>query len=160
MRNEYRDRVKSVEDSVEEVVTRRRASRAKHVLDGFLPLALLSLILVFFIGFGVSVSEGMATTINYLNWAVILYFAARLAVGLRLANSKEQYFRNHWMDFVLVVPAFSLLREVKLFQAVAELEMFNIEAETVAGSALLSRTAGVAAKISRIVRILWRSLVG
>ena len=158
LKAEYRDKVEDVESAVEDVVSRQRASRAKHVLDGFLPLALLSLTLVFFTAFGVSVSREFATVINYLNWVVIAYFAARLGVGLRLASSKEQYFKNHWMDFVLVVPAFSLLREVKLFQIVAELEIFNIEAETLAGSAFLSRSAGVAAKISRIIRILWRSI--
>lgn len=156
---EYKEDIEELEASIEEtLVPRKEAFRAKKLLDLLLPVALISLAFVLLIGLGVSVSPTVATVINYLNWAVIGYFAARLIVGFRLAKSNKKFFKNHWLDFALVVPAFSLLKEVRLLQFVQELEIFSIEGETIAGSAVASRNAGVLAKVTRIVRIGKRSI--
>jgi len=156
---EYREEIEELENSIEEtLVPKKKAFQAKKWLDRLLPLALIVLSFVIFIGMGVSVSPTAATLINYLNWAVVGYFAARLVIGFRLAQSNKKFFRNHWMDFALVVPAFSLLKEVRLLKFLEELEIFSINGETIAGSAVASRNAGVFAKVARIVRIGKKSI--
>lgn len=156
---EYREDIEELESSIEEtLVPEKKAFQAKKWLDRFLPVALIGLSFVIFIGMGVSVSPTVANLINYLNWAVVCYFAARLIVGFRLAQSNRKFFRNHWMDFALVVPAFSLLREVRLFKFLEGLEILSINGETVAGSAVASRNAGIFAKVARIVRIGEKSI--
>ena len=156
---EYREDVEDLETSIEEaLISEKRAFKAKKWLDRLLPLALISLAFIFLIGIGVSLNPAVAKAINYLNWIVIIYFGARLLVGFRLAQSNKKFFRSHWMDFVLVVPAFSLLREVKILQFITDLEIFSIKGEAVAGSAVASNNAGIFAKIARIVRIGKKSI--
>lgn len=156
---EYREEIEELETSIEEtLVPEKKAFKAKKWLDRLLPVGLILLSFVLLIGMGVSVSPTVANIINYLNWAVVGYFAARLLIGFRLAKSNRKFFKNHWMDFVLVVPAFSLLREVQLFKFLEELEILSINGETIAGSAVASRNAGVFSKIARIVRIGKKSI--
>lgn len=156
---EYREDIEELESSIEEtLVPKSKAFQAKKWLDRLLPVALISLSFVMLIGLGVSVNPLVAELINYLNWAVICYFAARLVVGFRLAKSNKKFFKTHWMDFVLVIPAFSLLREVRVFTFLEEIEIFSIDGETIAGSAVASRNAGVFAKSARIIRILKKSI--
>lgn len=157
--SEYRERVEELESSMEKkFMPRGKASRAKNILDKLLPFALLSLAFIFMIGLGIPVSEKVARSVNYLNWSVIAYFVARLFVSFRLSRSNKQFFRQHWLDFALVVPAFSLLKEVKALQMFKELEFLSLEEDMVAGSAVASRNMGVFAKVTRIVRILRRSI--
>jgi hypothetical protein len=156
---EYREEIEDLETSIEEtLVPEKKAFWAKKWLDKLLPIALILLSFVVFIGLGVSVSPTVANIINYLNWAVIAYFAARLVIGFRLAKSNRNFFKTHWMDFVLVVPAFSLLKEVRLFKFLEGTELLSLQSETIAGSALASRNAGVFAQSARIVRIVKRSV--
>lgn len=156
---EYREKIEELESSVEEtLVPRKKAFKAKKWLDRLLPVALIALSFIIFMGVGVSVSPTVANAINYLNWAVIAYFAARLLIGFRLAQSNRKFFKNHWMDFVLVIPAFSLLKEVQLFQMLDEIELFSIQGETIAGSAVATRNLGVFAKSARIIRIAKKSI--
>jgi len=157
--SEYREEVEELESSLEKrLMPRGKASRAKKILDRLLPFALLSLAFVFLIGFGIPVGEKVALVIKYLNWALVLYFAARLVVGFRLAKSNRKFFRQHWLDFALVIPAFSLLKEVKALRLLEEFGVIKISEDTVAGSVFASRNAGVFTKITRIVRILKKSL--
>ena len=153
---EYREEVEDIERSVESVISRHQASRVKKILDKVLPLALLGVLFLIMTAFVIPVSQRMATWINYLNWAVIVYFAARLAVEFRLATSSNEFVHEHWLDFMLVVPAFSVLREVKVAKLLEELEILSIDTETVIGSAALSRL-GIAGQITRIIRIVKRS---
>lgn len=156
---DYREEVRELESSVEEaLIPRKKAFRAKKWLDRLLPLALIAFSFVILIGMGISVNPAVAKMINYLNWAVIAYFAARLVVGFRLAKSNRKFFKQHWMDFALVIPAFSLLKEVRMFQFLTESELFSVESEAIAGSAAATRNAGIFAKLTRIVRIVKRSI--
>jgi hypothetical protein len=151
---EYREDVEELEESLEQkLVSRNNAFKAKKWLDRLLPVALISLSFVILIGMGISVNSTIAQLIAYLNWSVIAYFGARLIIGFRLAKSHRKFFKNHWLDFVLVIPAFSLLKEVKILRFAKDLEILSVESETVAGSAMASRNAGVFAKVTRIIRI-------
>lgn len=157
---EYRNQIEELETSVEEtLVPEEKAFKAKKWLDKLLPLALISLSFIILIGMGVSVSPQVAVLINYLNWAVIVYFAARLIVGFRLATSNRKFFRTHWMDFALVIPAFSLLREVKMLNFLGDLEVLSVQSEGAAESSeIASRNAGIFAQSARIIRIAKRSI--
>jgi len=157
--DQYREDIEELETSIEEaLISEKRAFEAKKWLDRLLPLVLIVLSFVILVGMGISVSPSITNAINYLSWTVIIYFAARLAVGFRLAKSNRKFFRNHWMDFVLVIPAFSLLEEAQLFKFLQDIELFSINTETAAGSAAATQNTGLFARIARIVRISEKSL--
>lgn len=154
LNEEYRKDVERVGESLEKVISRRNAFRIKSLLDQILPIALLSLTFVLLFGWFVPVTETMAAYISYLNWAVIAYFAVRLAVELRLSTHREQFVQNHLLDFLLVIPAFSLLREAKLLQVIGELDLFGEEAVM---SAAFMKEASIAGQMTRITRIVKKS---
>lgn len=151
---EYKEDIRELESSVEEVISRKNASRMKTVLDQILPFALLSLTFVVFFGFFIPVPDKAAVYINYLNWILVAYFASRLAVEFRLSKHRETFVQNHILDFLLVIPAFSVLKELKLLDLLAEVELF--EGETMMSAAFM-KEAGIATQVSRITRIIKRS---
>lgn len=155
LEDECRKDVERVGESLEKVISRRKASRFKKLLDIILPIALLSLTFVILFSFIVPLTQQIQVYIQYLNWAVIIYFAARLAVELRLSSQRGEFVQNHLLDFLLIVPAFSLLREAKLLQGLREIDLFNEEA---AMSAAFMKDASLATQMTRITRIVKRSL--
>ncbi|MFB6215418.1 MAG: hypothetical protein ABEJ72_00380 [Candidatus Aenigmatarchaeota archaeon] len=157
---DYAERVQEVERSVEEVFSREDASRLKKFLDSILPFAVLSLAFVLLVGFVIPVNYEMVRYINYVNWFVIVYFAARLGVGLRLASSKKHFMEQHWLDFALVIPAFSLLQELRMLEMMEEFEFMNVEGGKVLGSVVATQTLGVATKLTRITRVVKKSIIG
>jgi hypothetical protein len=156
LEQEYRKDVEKLGESMEDVVSRHRASQIKSFLDHILPIALLSLTFVLIFSLAVPVTDQMAVYINYLNWGVVLYFASRLAVELRLSDHREQFVQNHFLDFLLVIPAFSVLKQVQLVEAIAEFELF--EEENAMISATFFKEAGIAAQATKITRMLKRSI--
>ena len=156
LEEKYRKDVEKIGESMEKVISRHKASRLKSFLDQILPIALLSLTFVLIFSLAVPVTDKMAVYINYLNWAVVFYFAARLSVELRLSDHREQFVHNHWLDFLLVVPAFSVLKQVKLVEMIAEVELF--EEENAFISATFFKEAGIAAQVTKITRMVKRSI--
>jgi len=151
---EYKEDIKDIESSVEGVVSRKDASRMKTFLDQILPFALLSLTFVVLFGFFIPIPDKAAIYINYLNWALIAYFASRLAVEFRLSKHRERFVQNHILDFLLVIPAFSVIKEIKVLDVFAEMELFDEETMI---SAAFVKEAGIATQVSRITRIIKRS---
>jgi hypothetical protein len=156
LESEYRKDVEKLGESMEKVVSRHRASRIKAFLDQILPIALLSLTFVLIFSLAVPVTDQMAVYVNYINWAVVIYFASRLTVELRLSDHRERFVQNHLLDFLLVIPAFSVLKQVKLLEMIAEFELF--EEENALISATFFKDAGIAAQATRITRIVKRSI--
>lgn len=155
LEEEYHKEVERVGKSLEEVISRRKASRAKSLLDSILPIALLSLTFVILFGFFVPVTETMEVYITYLNWSVIAYFTVRLTVELRLSKHRERFVQNHLLDFLLVIPAFSVLQEMKLLRVLGEANLFE---EQTAMSAAFIKEASIAGRMTRITRIIKRSV--
>lgn len=154
--DDYRDAVEDAQSKMESSFTRNHASRMKKSLDDVLPImfVLLGCIIVF--SFFVPVSPQMAMWVTYANYLVIVYFVARLIVEYRLAMSNEPFFRNHWLDLVMVIPAFSILEEVKLVSMLDEMVGFGFLPEAVTGAA--ARATGVSARITKIFRMVKRSI--
>jgi hypothetical protein len=156
LESEYRKDVEKIGESMESVVSRHKASKLKSFLDQILPIALLSLTFVLIFSLAMPVTDKMAVYINYLNWAVVFYFASRLTVELRLSDHREKFVQNHLLDFLLVIPAFSVLKQVKLVEMIAEIELF--EEENAMISATFFKEAGIAAQATKITRIVKRSI--
>ncbi|WEL19742.1 hypothetical protein [Candidatus Nanohalococcus occultus] len=154
--DEYRDAVEETQSRIDASFTKDHASRMKKSLDNVLPLMFLLLGGIIVFSFFVPVSPQMATWVTYANYLVIVYFVARLVVEYRLAVSSEPFFRNHWLDLLMVVPAFSILEEVKLFAVFDELIEFELMPEAATGAA--ARATGVSARIAKIFRIVKRSI--
>lgn len=152
---EYRKEVERVGESLEKVISRKKAFQVKSLLDWILPIALLSLTFVLLFSLFIPVTDKMAIYVNYLNWGVIIYFAARLAIELRLSTHRERFVQNHLLDFLLVIPAFSVLKQVKLLEVFEELELF--EEETMVTAAFM-KEASLAGQMTRITRIIKRSI--
>ncbi|PSG99349.1 MAG: hypothetical protein BRC29_04450 [Nanohaloarchaea archaeon SW_7_43_1] len=156
LEEKYRKDVERIGESMEKVISRHKASKLKNFLDQILPIALLSLTFVLIFTLAVPVTDKMAVYINYLNWAVVLYFATRLSVELRLSDHREQFVHNHWLDFLLVVPAFSVLKQVKLVEMITEIGLFEEESAFI--SATFFKEAGIAARATKITRMVKRSI--
>jgi len=152
----YAEKIRSTESSLDDAFTEKEASRAKKFLDKLLPIALITLGAIT-AAFFLPVGSTAENTINYLNYALIIYFGLRLIIEFKLSSSNHQFLSDHWTDFVLLVPAFSLLREVKIFQAASRLGIVSLEGEALASSAALSRL-GMAGRISRITKIVKKSI--
>jgi hypothetical protein len=148
------EKVKEKEEEVESVVPRSYAAKLKSFLDRFLPYSLILLFVVFLLTFIVDIGASTARIINYINWALILYFVLRLGAAFRLASSDREFLKQHWFDALLIIPAFSVLRELK---AVIVLEETAL-AEEGAMSAAATRNVGIAGKTTKIIRIVKRSL--
>ncbi|MFB6100464.1 MAG: hypothetical protein ABEK16_04280 [Candidatus Nanohalobium sp.] len=149
------DRVKEAEEEVEGFLPRKYAAELKIFLDRFLPYALILLGSLLTLNFLVEIGSRAANMINILNWALISYFSLRLAMAFRLAESDTAFLKQHWFDALLVIPAFTLLQE---FRALIALEEIGIGEEEAAAGLIASRNAGLAAQITRIIRIVKRSL--
>jgi hypothetical protein len=151
-REETRSRVKTVEERVESVVPRTYAARSKVFLDRLMPFALILLGSLLTVNYLVPVTETASKYISYANWALISYFGIRLAAAFRLAESDREFLRQHWFDALLVIPAFTLVKEVK---GAKLLEEAAVENQTVKTSIT---NLPIAAQLSRIIRIIKRSL--
>lgn len=133
------------------------SSTAKEFLDGLLPFVLLSLGSMIVFQFAFPVSTRIEHYITFLNWGFMFYFGLRLAVDYRLRDDNEDFWRNHWMDILLVIPLFSILQEVEVF-AVAEESAGISEVGEHLVTAPFLRNSQAAAKLTRIARIIRRSL--
>lgn len=154
--DEYRDVVESTQEKMESSFTRNHASRMKKSMDDVLPLMFVLLGCIMLFSFVIPVSPRMAMWVTYANYLVIVYFVARLVVEYRLAVSGEPFFRNHWLDMLMVIPAFSILEEVKFLGLLDE--FIEIEALPGALSGAATRATGVSARIAKIFRLVKRSI--
>lgn len=154
----YREDVEGIEESIEGRFSRHRAHQIKVALDNVMPFILLLVGFVIVFEFFLTVTPAMQTWISWANWTLIGYFGARLAVAYRLSTNHEQFMDNHWLDILLVVPVFSVLQEVRvarLAPALADLPVFQ---RGILHITEMRSTAGTAAKLTRIVRIIKRSV--
>ena len=154
--DEYSDKVEEVQDSMEQKIAVQDALSIKAALDDVLPFIILLLAFVIMFSFVVPVSDRMHVWVNYANYLVIAYFATRLAVEFKLANSKHQFMNDHWVDMLMVVPAFSILQEARIMRIVEETAVARYSSNMVTGSAL--QGTGIAARLTRISRMVKKSL--
>lgn len=148
------ERAKKKEEELEEVVPRSYAARFKILLDKLLPYSLMLLFSLIVLSILGGVGSRTAAVINYLNWTLVGYFALRMVLAFRLAKNDSEFLKQHWFDALLVVPAFTLVQEFKAFTL---LESSVQEEEALTGMAV-TRNAGIASQITRIVKIIKRSL--
>ncbi|MBC5793408.1 MAG: hypothetical protein H8Z69_05240 [Nanohaloarchaea archaeon] len=151
LEEDYREGVENIEEGLESRFSQKRASRAKKILDQLLPFALIGIGSIITVMFVLPVNPGTRTAVNLLNYGLIIYFSARLVVAARLATSRKQFFEQHWLDFLLIIPVFSIMREARVGRAIAEFLPFEEEALLGAYIGRLS-IAGKLTKISRIVK--------
>ena len=152
LKEEYGEKVSEVEESVQLITSRKSASRLKAFLDSLLPFALIlmSFIVLFqFFSLGASAEK----YIGYFNWIVVFFFAARLGIGLRLAKSNRKFVENHWLDALMVIPALTIAKELRMSSILGE-EVLGEQATT---GLVLTRNLDLSAKMTRIVRIIKRS---
>jgi hypothetical protein len=154
--DEYRSQVESVQDSMENKIAGQDALSIKSALDDVLPFIVLLLAFVIMFSFVVPVSDRLSVWVKYANYLVIAYFATRLGVEFKLANSKNQFVSDHWLDMLMVVPAFSILQEAKIMKIVEETVLARYGSKMFTGSAL--QGTGIAARLTRISRMVKKSL--
>ena len=151
LKQEYGDKVEEVEKSVHLITSKKSASRLKMLLDSFLPLALILMSFVILFQF-FNIGPAAETYIGYLNWVVLVFFAARLGIGLRLAKSNTRFVENHWLDILMVVPALSIAEELEM-GAVFEQQLMGEKAT--AGMAI-ARNLDLSARMTKITRMIKR----
>ncbi len=148
-------KVKSVEEEAESFLPRRYAAEIKVFLDKFLPYSLILLGCLLAINFLGNIKPSTARTINILNWILISYFSLRLAMAFRLAESDRKFLRQHWFDALLVLPAFTLIQE---FRGLLLLGEASVGEEEATAGIMLGRNTSLAAQITRMIRIVKKSI--
>lgn len=155
---DYVEDVEKLEKSLESRFSRHRAHQIKIALDNVMPFILLLVGFVVVFQFFLTVTPAMEIWINRANWALIAYFGARLIVSYRLSTDHDRFMQQHWLDILLVIPLFSIVQEIRVARiapALAELPAFE---RGILKVTQLRSTAGNAAKLTRIVRIIKRSV--
>lgn len=132
-------------------------SAAKSTLDGALPFVLLLLTLLIVFQFAFPVTQKLQGWLSLANWGVILYFVVRLGVDYRLHEPGEAFWRNHWMDVLMVIPLFSFVQEARIAKVAEETIGLTAAGDELAATTAL-RNSQAAAKITRIARIIRRSV--
>jgi hypothetical protein len=155
---EYREDLEQVGASIESQLSRSQAYRIKSSLDRVMPMVLLLVGFVLVFEFFLSVTPAMQQWITWANWALIAYFATRLAVSYRLSTNHDQFIHRHWLDILLVVPAFSLMQEVRLAKLAPALDDLPVFQRGILYTLNTGKNAETAAKMTRITRILKRSV--
>jgi hypothetical protein len=150
---EVADRVKGVEEETKQFLPRKYAAEFKLFLDRFLPYALILLLSMIVLNFLGNITDQTSRAIRYLNWLLICYFSLRLAMAFRLAESDREFLRQHWFDALIIIPAFTLVQEIKALAIFEEAE----SGEATAGI-MTTQNAGIAAQITKIVKIIKRSI--
>jgi hypothetical protein len=146
-------KVKSVEEEAESFLPRRYAAEIKVFLDKFLPYSLILLGSLLTVNYFGNIKPSTARLITMLNWVLVSYFSLRLAMAFRLAESDRDFLRQHWFDALLILPAFTLIQEVRGLILLEEVG----EEEATAGI-MLGRNTSLAAQITRIIRIVKKSI--
>lgn len=154
---EYRKDVEHVQEAVTTKVSAGDALSLKKSLDNVLPFIFLLLGFIILFGFIVPVNQKVEIWINWANYTVLSYFAVRLAVEYKLSGPNDHFLKEHWMDILMVIPAFSLVQEAKFFQLFEESLLARFSPEVAASSASF-RSTTVAAKLTRISRMIKRSV--
>jgi hypothetical protein len=146
-------KVKSVEEEAESFLPRRYAAEIKVFLDKFLPYSLILLGSLLTVNYFGNIKPSTARLITMLNWVLVSYFSLRLAMAFRLAESDRDFLRQHWFDALLILPAFTLIQEVRGLILLEEVG----EEEATAGI-MMGRNTSLAAQITRIIRIVKKSI--
>lgn len=153
IREEYEEDVRKVEESLSFLVSKKTVIRLKGFLDYLLPFALILMSFVVLFQF-FSLGPVFERYVNYFNWFVIVFFAARLGIGFRLANSNRKFVEDHWLDALMVIPALTIAEELELGGV---LESQVVGEHATAGLAIL-QNLDISAKLTRITRLIKRTL--
>ncbi len=154
----YAEDIEDIEESIEGRFSRHRAHQIKILLDHIMPFVLLLIGFIIVFEFFLTVTPRMATWITWANWALIGYFVARLGVSYRLSTNHEKFVDDHWLDILLVIPLFSIVQEVRLARVAPALADLPVFRRGILHITEISSTAGNAAKLTRITRIIKRSV--
>jgi hypothetical protein len=148
-----RDKVLGIEKKIENFIPENRRSQLKILMDQLMPLALILLGSLITMHFFLPVNQQVSQSITMLNYGLITFFVLRLGLGFSLADSHRKFLRQHWFDALLVIPTVSLLNEVRL------LSLFEAEAEEQAFLGFLfTRSTVLASQVTRIIKIVWRTI--
>lgn len=145
-----------MKQALESTFSDKNFSAIKAVLDDILPFMLLLIALLVVFQFAFPVTQQFQHYITLANWGVMAYFAVRLTVDYKLSEPGEKFWRNHWLDVLMVIPMFSIFREARVVAIADEAVVGTQMGEEVAATSAL-RNSRAAAKITRIMRMLKRS---
>ncbi|MEF8880330.1 MAG: hypothetical protein V5A72_00675 [Candidatus Nanohaloarchaea archaeon] len=146
-------KVLEIEDEVENFVPESQRARLKILMDQFMPVALILLGSLITFHFFLPVNEAISNAITWMNYGLIFFFTLRLGLGFSLADSHRKFLRQHWFDALLVIPTVSLLNEVRF------LAFLEAEAEEQAFFGFLfTKSTVMASQITRILKIIWRTI--
>jgi len=123
-------------------------------LNNLLPLVLVTLAAAGAFQFVFSPEGRASRFVGYLFYAGSAFFLARLVVEYRASEDMEEFLRSHWLDFLLVVPAFSAVKELRLIKVVQEL---SVGEELFLGVSSV-RSFGPATRVAKLARMVKRSL--
>ncbi len=150
---ELEEDIRQLEQDLESLVPQKKAASAKLFLDQFMPLAILMLTLMIAFHIFIPVSDSMAVAVSYMNVAILFFFSARFTLAFMLADSHKGFLREHWFDALLVLPAFALVKDIRLLLALES----RTEERAVIGT-IFARNTTVASQLTKIITWIRRIL--
>lgn len=91
----------------------------KKGLDKLLPMMLVAVVLYLYLDLLAPSGHLLYAYKKSLQYSILVYFVADLAVLFMMYEENKQFFRNHWFDILLTVPfltAFKGLRGLKIIK--------------------------------------------
>lgn len=93
--------------------------RLKKKLDRLLPLVLVTIVIYLYLDLVASSQNIFYTYKTYLQYTILAYFVADLALLFTMYEENRKFFRNHWVDILLTIPfltAFKGLKGIKVIK--------------------------------------------
>ena len=90
----------------------------KH-LDRLLPVMLVAVVLYLYLDLMASSQSFLYSYKDFIQYLILAYFVADIAVLFTMYEENRKFFRNHWFDILLTVPfltAFKGLRGLKIIR--------------------------------------------
>lgn len=87
--------------------------RVKKGLDKLLPVMLVAVVLYLYLDLVASSGHLMYGLKKPLQYSILAYFVADLAVLFMMYEENKLFFRNHWFDILLTVPFFTAFKGLK-----------------------------------------------
>lgn len=101
--------LKRMDDQVSES---ELAHRIQHVLERLLPLAILTLIIVLYLEFFGHLTHAQHEQVLLAEKLLLTYFILELVVEMGIYESNRRFVKHRWLDILLVLPFFTVLKSV------------------------------------------------
>lgn len=86
--------------------------RVKHVVDAFLPVAVVILAVVLYLEFFGNLGHQAHAQVLFVEKLLLAYFVLELLVDLAVYEDNRAFLRHKWLDILLIIPFLTVINGV------------------------------------------------